>query len=174
MYDLNKLPEDFKLRHIGGVYGTVRSAEIGETIKFNYKSGSNPGIRTVLIVRRDNEGFSGICLERDCEWRRFLYSRCVGGHESIKPFIKIEKKEVVKTERKVSVVPQVQEPTVVGLKHGGKGGKAVLTFTNKHGKIFTVETFDDGSVGYRNGNKPFESITFRLPAFADELKNFLS
>lgn len=170
MYDLNKLPEDFKLRHIGGVYGTVRSAEIGETIKFNYKSGSNPGIRTVLIVRKDNEGFSGICLERDCEWRRFLYSRCVGGHESIKPFIKIEKKEVVKTERKVSVVPQEQVPTVAGLKEK----KTVLTFTNKHGKILTVETFGDGSVGFRVNGSCFEAMTFQVSRFAEVLKNFLS
>lgn len=167
MYDLNKLPKDFKLLYIPGNYKTMGSARPGETIRFMYKSGSSPGYRTVLIVNTDKYGFSGICQERNCEWRRFLYKNCEGGHERVAPFVKIE--EVVTTERKITALPVVIKPTVRGLT-GRK--KDVLTFTNKGGKMLTVETFEDGSVGYRNdGNY---SALYSPLEWAQELVKFLS
>ena len=169
MYDLNKLPEGFKLRHVPGRFYSVRSALVGETIRFKYKSGSNPGMRTVLIVNSDENGFSGVCLERGCEWRRFLYKNCEGGHQSVPAFVKIEEKEVVKKERKITALPIVIEPSVRGLTGREKD---ILTFTNKHGKMLTVETFEDGSVGYNNdGNY---SAVWSPLEWAQELVKFLS
>ena len=170
MYDLNKLPEGFKLLQTPGKYRTMSSVINGETIKFKYNSGSQPGYRTVLVVNKDEKGFSGVCLERGCEWRRFLFKHCEGGHECVAPFVKIEEKEIVKTERKVTVIPVAIVPKVEGIK--AKGVLQVLTFTNKHGKMLKVETFKDGSVGYYFDNR-FYSASNPLE-FAADLTKFLS
>lgn len=171
MYDLNKLPEGFKLLQTPGKYRTMHSVIKGETIKFKYNSGSQPGYRTVLVVNKDENGFSGVCLERGCEWRRFLFKHCEGGHECVAPFVKIEEKEIVKTERVVSVVkPVFVTPQVNGVKN--KGTCQVLTFTNKHGKMLKVETFNDGSVGYGTDDGFYSA---RNPLdFAADLTKFLS
>jgi hypothetical protein len=172
MYDLNKLPEGFKLLQTPGKYRTMHSVIKGETIRFKYNSGSNPGYRTVLVVNKDETGFSGVCLERGCEWRRFLFRHCDGGHECVLPFVKIEEKEVVKKERKVTVLkqPVMISPKVEGTKN--KGIHTVLTFTNKHGKILEVETFNDASVGYTVDGVYYSA--YNPLEFAADLTKFLS
>lgn len=70
----NKIPEDLNINYTPRRLTRTCDVKRGDTISFKYMNGENPGKRrTVLVTEVDNNHVKGFCLERDCEYRNFLW-----------------------------------------------------------------------------------------------------
>jgi len=60
----------------------------GDTVSFRYMAGDNPGkTRTVLVLDKDRNHVKGVCLERNGEFRNFLWNR-MDNLRVVPPFVK--------------------------------------------------------------------------------------
>lgn len=74
---------------VGQKFHFLENARVGETIRFSYDGGSNPGgIRTVLVQAVEGEGVKGATLERDGAFRSYLDRHRTGMMEVVAPFTK--------------------------------------------------------------------------------------
>ncbi len=75
----------------------------GETVRFDYDGGSERGERNVLVVHVDDEGFEGLTLERDGDYRRYLDANIEGLYDIhiVEPFIRQENDEVNTNEKRI-------------------------------------------------------------------------
>ena len=88
--EVTEVSQDRMLTHVGVPVGlTLRVDRVGETVtygedivpgetvRFDYDGGSG-GERNVLVVKVDDEGFEGLTLERDGDYRRYLDEKITG------------------------------------------------------------------------------------------------
>lgn len=98
---------------VGFATSTADKLKIGETVKFNYSSGSENGPRTVLVLKVDYDHIEGLTLERDGEYRSYkrgvnMSNPRIHGKDLyvvVKPFVK---------QPEVAVVPVAAPASVSG------------------------------------------------------------
>ena len=88
MLKTDKIPADLELRHVPRMLNTRCQVKRGDTVSFEYLGGDDVGKRrTVLVMESDNEHVKGICLEREGEFRNFLWDKAMNPI-IVPPFVK--------------------------------------------------------------------------------------
>ncbi len=101
----DKIPADLEIRHVVRPLRRRCDVKRGDTVSFRYMGGEDPGKRrTVLVLDTDDGHVRGICLEREGEFRNFIWDNAADP-VIVPPFVK---KNVSVTFEPVSLVDYMQ------------------------------------------------------------------